>query len=150
MISEAVENILLKNADCFLVSDEKVAHVMDENPLTHALLMLTQVKYTRIPVLNREGHIVGLIGLSNIVNQMFDLAEIDPSNLEGLLVKDVMETEVPIITDPFDVEDILHKLVDHPFLAVVDEYNCFTGIVTRREILKSVNHLVHEIDLENH
>lgn len=147
MISEVVEELLLENSDCFLIPDDKVIHVMDENTLDHAILVLTQASYNKIVVLNREGKIVGLLGLSDIVNRMFDLTKIDPANLEGLLVSDVMSTDVPTITDPFDVEVILSKLVDNPFLAVVDEYDSFTGIVTRKEVLKSVNHMVHEIKI---
>lgn len=147
MISEVVEALLLENSDCFLIPDEKVIHVMDENPLNHALLVLTQASYNQIVVLNREGQIVGLLGLSDIINKMFDVTEINPSLLDGLSVSDAMRTEFPVITDPFDVENILHKLVDSPFLAVVDEYRTFTGIVTRKEILKSVNHMVHTINI---
>lgn len=149
MISEVVEALLLENSDCFLIPDEKVIHVMDENPLNHALLVLTQASYNQIIVLNREGKIVGLLGLSDIINKIFDVTEIEPSHLDGLTVRDAMKTDFPVITDPFDVENILHKLVDHPFLAVVDEHNSFTGIVTRKEILKSVNHMVHQLDIAN-
>ena len=45
-----------------------------------------------------------------------------------------------------ELEDILHLLVDASFLPVVNEDNVFEGIMTRKEILKSVNHLVHELD----
>lgn len=148
MIGNAVKTILLDNEENFLIPDDKVAHVMDINPLNHALLVLTKVKYTRIPVLNKEGEIVGLVGLSEIVNAMFDLTEIDPDNLTDLLVKDVMETEIKTITKPYDIEYILHLLVDNSFIPLVDEENRFAGIVTRKEILKSVNQLAHT--LENH
>lgn len=145
MINKAVEALLLENADCFLIPDDKVIHVMDEHTLDHAILVLTQARYSKIVVLNRAGKIAGLLALSDIVSRMFDLTTIDPNNLEGLKVKDVMSTVVPLITDPFDVEVILNKLVDHPFLVVVDEYETFTGIVTRKEVLKSVNHMVHSL-----
>ncbi|WP_314064118.1 cyclic-di-AMP-binding protein CbpB [uncultured Vagococcus sp.] len=148
MIGNAVKTLLLKNEDSFLIPDEKVAHVMDTNPLNHALLVLTKVKYTRIPVLNREGEFVGLIGLSDIVNAMFDLTEIDPDNLTDLCVRDVMDTEIDTITQPYDIEYILHLSVDSPFIPVVDSNNHFAGIVTRKEILKSVNHLVHTLENE--
>lgn len=146
MINKTVEERLLENSDCFLIPDDKVVHVMDEHSIDHAILVLTQARYSKIVVLDREGKIAGLLALSDIVNKMFDLTGIDPSNLEGLKVKDLMSTDVPVITDPFDVEVILNKLVDQAFLVVVDEYNVFTGIVTRREVLKSVNHLVHTIN----
>ena len=146
MIGNAVKTLLLENEENFLIPDDKVAHVMDINPLNHALLVLTKVKYTRIPVLDREGRIVGMIGLSDIVNVMFDLSEIDPDNLAGLVVADVMERDIKTISEPFDIEYILHLLVDHPFVPVVDQVGHFTGILTRKEILKSVNHMAHTLE----
>ena len=148
MIGTAVRKILLEREDDFLIPGEKVAHVLDTHPLNHALLVLTKVNYTKIPVLNRQDEIVGLIGLSEIVNAMFDLTEIDPTNLENLTVADVMDTRVKTITRPYDIEYILHSLVDHPFIIVVDEQNKFEGILTRKEILKAVNHLAHTLESE--
>ena len=148
MIGNAVKEILLKNQDSFLIPGEKVAHVLDTHPLNHALLVLTKVSYTKIPVLNREDEIVGLIGLSEIVNAMFDVTEIDPSNLDDLVVADVMDSRFKTISLPFDIEYILHVLVDHPFVPIVDQEQKFSGILTRKEILKSVNQLAHTLENE--
>lgn len=148
MIGKAVKEILLSNEETFLIPGEKVAHVMDTHPLNHALLVLTKVNYTKIPVLNRQDEIVGLIGLSEIVNAMFDVTEIDPDNLDDLFVKDVMDQRFKTIKQPYDIEYILHLLVDHPFIPVVDDAEKFMGILTRKEILKAVNQLAHT--LENH
>lgn len=148
MIGNAVKKMLMEKGDHFLVSDENVAYVMAEHPLNHALLVLTKVGYSKIPVLDKENRLVGLISLSAIVNQMFDVTEIDPDNLIGLKVGDVMERDVVALKAPFDVEDILHLLVDHPFLPVIDEYQHFKGILTRKQLLKAVNHLAHELETE--
>ena len=51
-----------------------------------------------------------------------------------MTVKDVMQTEVATIDDPYDLENVLHLLVDNPFIPVVQETGYFTGIVTRREV----------------
>ena len=46
------------------------------------------------------------------------------------------------------LEEILHLLVDQAFLAVVDENGVFTGILTRREVMKAVNYLAHDLEKE--
>ena len=51
-----------------------------------------------------------------------------------------------ILRDPYDVEENLHLLIDQSFLTVVDSEGHFTGIVTRRELLKAVNYTVHRFD----
>ncbi|HCI0370879.1 TPA: CBS domain-containing protein, partial [Enterococcus faecium] len=42
-----------------------------------------------------------------------------------------------------------HLLVDSPFLPVVTEDRIFKGIITRKELLKAVNFMVHELERRN-
>ena len=71
------------------------------------------------------------------------------SSLEKLnefTVADVMEVNVPVIGESWDLEEVLHLLVDASFLPVVDDNQRFKGIITRKEILKAVNHMAHELE----
>ncbi len=146
LIGPTVEKILLENQENFLVPAENVASVFYNHPLSHALLVLSKVGYSKIPVLDSEDHLVGLISLSNIVEKMMDLTGFSMENIEGLTVADVMEVNVACIQADGDLEDMLHHLVDQAFLPIVDEDKVFVGIMTRKEILKSVNHLAHELE----
>lgn len=145
MIGKKTQNLLLENQDEFIIPGENVATVLYSHPLEHALLVLSKVGYNQIPVLDSEDHLVGLISLANIVDKMMGLTGVDTQCLEGLTVADVMEVNVPCIKE-FDLEDILHLLVNRSFLPQVDEAGVFVGIITRQEILKSVNHLVHQLE----
>ncbi|KRN27467.1 CBS domain containing protein [Lactobacillus selangorensis] len=140
--------MLLENRDHYLIPGDRVAHVEENNPLTHAFLVLTKVRYSKIPVLAHDSTFVGLLSMPMITETMLGLDELSFAPLDQLTVKDVMQTDVTTIQDPYDVENVLHLLVDKPFLPVVAENSDFTGIVTRREMMKSVNHLVHNIDKE--
>ena len=142
LIGQTVEKILLENQESFLVPAENVATVLYNHPLNHALLVLSKVGYSKIPVLDSEDHLVGLISLSNVVERMMDLTGFSMDNLEGLTAADVMEVNVACIKEDGELED----LVDQAFLPIVNEENVFVGIITRKEILKSVNHLAHELE----
>lgn len=146
MIGNAVRELLMQNEENFIISDEKVAYVLDTHPVTHAFLLLAKVGFSKIPVLNKDGGFEGFISLGAVNNAMFDVNGIIPEKIDDLLVKDIMETDVQVLYLPYDIEDVLHLLVDHPFLPVVDQERQFKGIVTRKEILKAVNHLAHELD----
>ena len=74
-----------------------------------------------------------------------DLQTISMEPLEGLTVADVMETDVPTIDENWELEEVLHLLVDASFLPVVTEDKVFKGIITRKELLKAVNYMVHRI-----
>lgn len=149
MIGPVVGSMLLESKDEFMIDGDRIATVMDTNPLSHALLVLSKVRYSKIPVLDKEDHFVGLIGLSDIVDEMFDLTSIDPNNLDDKKVSDVMETGLPTLHKDFELEDLLHLMVDHPFIPVVDTDNHFQGIYTRREVLKAVNRLAHQLEVKN-
>ena len=57
-----------------------------------------------------------------------------------------METNFPTITFETEIEDVLNALVDHSFLCITNDEKEFVGIVTRKEVLKRVNYMVHELN----
>lgn len=146
MIGTAVKELLLEKQETFLIPAENVANVMCLNPLSHALLVLSQVKYSKIPVLDKGDRFVGLISLSDVVDKMFDITSVDFDKLKDFTVADVMEVNVPVIGEQWELEDLLHLLVDVAFLPVVDDNQCFKGIITRKELLKAINHMAHEFE----
>lgn len=146
MISEEVRKMLLQDDDGkIFISSENVANLNINNNLNHALLVLSKIGYSAIPVLDNESHIRGLISMSMIINAIMGLDAIRFEALETMKVQDVMDKDVPIVEESDDLEDILRKLIDHSFLCLVTREGLFEGIVTRKEILSRVNHLVHEI-----
>ena len=148
MIGNAVKSIFLENEENLLINGDNVATLTDTNNLEHALLVLTNIGYSKIPVLNKEQQLVGLISLSNVVSEMFDTESINPERLAKVQVSDVMDKNVKATMLPFNIEKILNLLVDSNFIPVVDEKEKFLGIITRKEILKSVNHLAHELEVK--
>ena len=146
MISEEVRKMLLQDDDGqIFISSENVANLNLNNNLNHAVLVLSKIGYNAIPVLDNESHIRGLISMSMIMNAIMGLDAIRFEALETLKVRDVMDTKVPIVDETDDLEDILRNLIDHSFLCLADDQGVFKGIVTRKEILSRVNHLVHEL-----
>lgn len=146
MIGKHVKELLTETEDTFLIESENVATVLYTHPLEHALLVLTNVGYSKIPVLDSEDHLVGLLSLADIMRAISGLTGFDMSLLESLTVADVMEVNVTTIHQNEGLEVLLRRLVNEPFLPYVTAENVFLGIYTRKTILKSVNHMVHEIE----
>lgn len=146
MIGKHVQALLTETEDTFLIPADNVATLLYNHPLEHAMLILTNVGYSKIPVLDSEDHLVGLISLADIMQGISGLTGFDMKLLETLTVADVMEVKVPKMTEKDDLETLLRRLVNEPFLPYVDQNNVFLGIFTRKAILKSVNHMVHEIE----
>jgi len=66
--------------------------------------------------------------------------------LSNYTVADAMRPVEHWVDDPARLETILSYLVDEPFIPLIDEQQVFQGIITRREILKRVNYLAHNLD----
>lgn len=146
MIGKHVKELLTETEDTFLIEAENVATVLYTHPLEHALLVLTNVGYSKIPVLDSEDHLVGLLSLADIMRAISGLTGFDMNLLETLTVADVMEVNVTTIQQNEGLEVLLRRLVNEPFLPYVTTENVFLGIYTRKTILKSVNHMMHEIE----
>ena len=137
MIANAAEMLIENQREHFLIPADKVANVFESNPLNHAFLVLTKVRYSKIPVLDNEQHFKGLISLAMITDSMLGLNGIDPTGLSEQTVADVMQRDVSTVTNTESVEELLHLLVDQPFLVVTDQQNVFQGIISIR--LKNEN-----------
>lgn len=146
MLNQAIDHMMIENRDHFMIPGEMVASVNCDNSLRHAFLVLTKVRYAKVPVVDNDDKFKGLLSLSMITDKMLGLEHINTDALDKYCVGDVMETGVPTIDNPYDVENVLHLLVDNAFLPVVQDDGTFTGIVTRREVMKGINYIGHNLD----
>ena len=148
MIHKRIQELLLENRDKLFIDAEKVAILQENHTLEHAMLVLTNVRYSLIPVLNKENKIVGLISLAMILQKITGVEQIHMNQLGKYKVREVMRTEFPIIHQDTQVEEVLNELVDESFICIGNEENEFVGIVTRKELLKRINFMVHELTRE--
>ncbi|GAY73173.1 cyclic-di-AMP-binding protein CbpB [Lentilactobacillus kosonis] len=143
MIDKPIEVVLRKSHRKPMIDADLVATVNENARLSHGFLVLTKVKYAKIPVLDNNNHFKGLLSLQMITERMLTNEEISSEPLQDLLVKDVMQTGAPVVKDPEDLEIIMRYLEDENFLPVVDDNEEFIGICTRREVMKQFNFLTH-------
>ena len=147
MFSPLIKHLIEEKSGSFLIPASRIAFVQADNPLYHAFLILTKVKYSKIPVLDKNQKVVGLISLSMITDKMLTPDNIVIEPLSDLKVKDVMQTDFETINFAHtNLETQLHLLVDNPFIPVVNDNNIFQGLLTRREWIKAFNYVTHSID----
>jgi len=121
-----------------MIPSEKVAHVQLNNPLEHALLVLTGSGYFAVPVLDNGGKLVGSISKTIILDQILGIERYEVEKLSRLQVVDVMDNDVARIEKDRLFIDGLKSVIDAPFVCVIDAEGHFEGILTRRAILKIV------------
>ncbi|MGT2801343.1 CBS domain-containing protein [Streptococcus henryi] len=143
MIAKEFEEFILSHLDHYLIPAEELAVFIDTHNADHVMLLLANNGYSRVPVITKDKKYVGTISISDIMSYQtkHHLAEWELTQMDiGLMVNDKIET----IPDTASLTDTMHKLVDYPFLPVVDKTNTFVGIITRKSILKALNSLLHD------
>lgn len=148
LIHKKIQELLLEDRDKLFIGAEKVAILQEDHTLEHAMLVLTNVRYSLIPVLNRENKIVGLVSLAMILHKITGVEQIHMNQLGKYKVRDVMRTEFPVVQENTQIEDVLNELVDESFLCISNDEGVFLGIVTRKELLKRINYMVHQLTHE--
>jgi len=139
MIAKEFEQFLLEQEETFLTSAENLAVLIDTHNADHAILLLSQMTYSRVPVVTDKRKFVGTIGLRDILAYQME---------NGLSQEAMAKKDVAVVAPDYTLTDVLHKLVDESFLPVVDEEGIFQGIITRKSILKAVNALLHDFSKE--
>ncbi|GFZ26487.1 cyclic-di-AMP-binding protein CbpB [Lactobacillus corticis] len=147
MFSPSIKHLIEEKSGSFLIPASRIAFVQDDNPLYHAFLILTKVRYAKIPVLDKQKRVVGLLSLAMITDKMLTNEAINPEVLNELKVRDVMQTKFAKINFvETTLEAQLHLLIDNAFLPVVDDKGVFQGLLTRREWIKAFNYVTHTFE----
>jgi len=136
MYSFQKDVILNTNIEQLMVSSDKVAHVQVDNPLEHALLVLTKSGYSAVPVLNHSYRLKGLISTTMILETVLGIQSFEMEKLSQLKVEDVMNSDLPILKVNHDFMRALGLTINHPFVCIEDDDGLFKGILTRRSIIK--------------
>ena len=142
MIAKEFENFLLQQEDTFLTQAENLAVLIDTHNADHAILLLSQMTYSRVPVVTDQKKFVGTISLTDILSYQMQ-HEIPDEEFMTTDIVHMAKKDALTVGPDFTLTEVLHKLVDESFLPVVDQDNTFQGIITRKSILKAVNALLH-------
>ncbi|WP_028274744.1 cyclic-di-AMP-binding protein CbpB [Atopococcus tabaci] len=146
MISKKIAEILVEDMEQFVTPSDEVAHLRLSHKLDHALLILTNVGFSVIPVLDDDMKFKGLVSMPGVMRAIMDVEDVNFDKLGDITVESVLEHHYAAVTYPFELEDVLRLLVHHAFVSVTEPDGTFIGIITRSELLKGTNRLAHELE----
>lgn len=147
MIAKEFEDFLMGQEETFLTPAENLAVLIDTHNADHATLLLSQMTYTRVPVVTAEKKFVGTISLRDIM--AFQMSHgLPEQEFADTDIVHMTDKSVPVVGENYRLIEVMHKLVDVAFLPVVAEDRTFLGIITRKSILKAVNALLHDFKEE--
>lgn len=143
MIHPKIEALVASKMLDFMIPADNVANVIDQHTLSTGLLILTQSNYTMIPVLSAESKLMGVISMSMIIKAVMTVDAIEMERLNELKVRDVMLCQPVRVQANCNLAEVLNYLIDQNFVCVVDGDNRFIGIITRKNVMQRLTHLLH-------
>ena len=92
--------------------------------------------YTAVPVISEDGKYVGTVREGDFLWNMIDEGE---ETLDSKQVKDILRTEWMLAaTDEEGISTLIQRAMSQNFVPMVDDRNCYIGIITRRDIIQNI------------
>ena len=89
--------------------------------------------YTAIPVVDDQGHYVGITSEGDFLRAVMKYGR---ENLDKYKVADIVnKDEGAKVLNTVEKDEIMERILDRNFLCVVDDRDCFIGIITRKSII---------------
>ncbi len=128
------------NIAFLLQPKQRVAYLYGDNYLRQGLEKMRHHGYTAVPVIDREGCYLGTISEGDFLWQILAMDTLDMKDLEHVQIQDVLQPgSYPPVPITVSVEELLNSAMNQNFIPVVDDYNSFIGLVTRREIISRLS-----------
>lgn len=120
----------------FLRPKSAVTYLTIGNSLRQGLEKMKNTGYTEIPVVDKEGIYVGTVNQGSFLWKILDEDFTDMQMAESTPIDSIVSPRVLPVRINTTMEDLLTKALDQNFVPVVDDYDAFVGIITRRDIIK--------------
>ena len=127
------------NIAYFLTPKGSVAYLYEDCTLRQGLEKLRHHGYSAIPVIRRDGSYVGVVREGDFLWQLMGSSgeeDISLRSLEQLRIRDIVHRDHPAVSITVSMEELLSSAMQQNFIPVVDDLGNFTGIVTRKDIIR--------------
>ena len=129
------------NIAYFLLPKSTVAYLYDDYTFRPGLEKMRYHGYTAIPVITREGQYAGTVSegdfLWRLLSQEDTRRPLSMKELEDLRIRDILNRDAyPPVRITVTMEELVNSAMQQNFIPVVDDLGNFTGIVTRKDIIR--------------
>ncbi|MBI4675450.1 MAG: CBS domain-containing protein [Chloroflexi bacterium] len=120
-------------------------------PLAHAARLMAERQFKRLPVVDDEGKLVGIVARLDVLRAILHAAPRAETELEAApvlgarLVREVMISSVPTASAEETVAKVMLQLLSSPYrrVVVVDAQRRVLGLITDHELIKRLGPETH-------
>lgn len=131
----------------FLTPKSDVAYLYENDTLRQTLEKMEYHRYSAIPIINhKNGRYIGTITEGDLlwdIKERHNLNLKDAEDIPILTVKRNRDNE-PVAANA-NIEDLISKVMNQNFVPVIDDNECFIGIITRKDVIQ---YLTGELEKE--
>lgn len=125
----------------FLTPKHEVSYLYHDNTIAEGLVKLQDTGYTAIPLITRTGRYIGTVTEGDFLRA---LSNPEIWSQRHIMYMEQMERRIqnkPVKADA-RIIDLLEIALRQNFVPVIDDRECFVGIVTRQKIM---NYSIEEL-----
>lgn len=116
-----------------LVPKQMLTYLSDTDSLDLAVELLMGSSYTAVPVIDNEGRYIGIVSEGDFLRVVMERGR---EELKNIKVSDIVNRDMGgVVLNTVEREEIMEKILERNFLSIVDDRQCFIGIITRRSVI---------------
>ncbi len=120
----------------FIIPKSSVEYIYEKSTVRQALEKMRYHRYVAIPVIKDDGTYSGTLRSDDILKYFLAGETFKASAADKALVAEILDTGYckPLYHSA-SMNELFEMAKEHNFVPVVDDRNCFIGIVLRRDVL---------------
>ena len=120
----------------FLTPKNKVEYIYDYYSMRQALEKMQYHKYSAIPVLNKTNEYVGTISEGDLLWYIKETENFNLKDAENIMISNIKRSrDIKPIKVICEMDNLISLVINQNFVPVIDDYNKFIGIVTRKDVI---------------
>lgn len=129
----------------FLTPKAEVEYINVDSSVRQGLEKMKYHGYAAIPVIDGEGHYVGVVTEGDFLWALYNNDNPDIKKLEHTQLKSIMHKDYHPVNASASIDEILSRAYSQNFVPVVDDRDVFIGIIRRKHIIKYLATIQTEI-----
>ena len=120
----------------FIIPKSLVEYITEDSTVRQGFEKMRFHRYVAIPVIDAEGRYVGMLRNDDVLEYFLSAESTDMKAAERILVRDIVDRSYsrPLYQSS-TMEELFELVKEHNSVPVVDDRDCFIGIVLRRDVM---------------
>ena len=120
----------------FVIPKSLVLTLDPESTVRQALERMRFHRYTAVPAVDSDGRYCGTVRTDDLLNYFLTEGTFDKKRAEDRSIRDIIDPSYSrALAHSASLEELIEQVKEHNFVPVVDDRECFIGIILRRDVL---------------